>query len=58
MYGNHVIKENIRRLIVNIPKYDGVLYFSMNDLSLGFGFASRGSMECKQLELIANIEFI
>ena len=47
MYGNHVIKENIRRLIVNIPKYDGVLYFSMNDLSLGFGVSSRGSMECK-----------
>ena len=47
MYGNHVKKENIGRLTVNIPKYDGILYFSMNDLSLGFGVASRGSMECK-----------
>ena len=58
MYGNHVKKENIGRLTVNIPKYDGILYFSMNDLSLGFGVASRGSMECKQLEPIAIIRFI
>ena len=48
MYGNHVIIENIGKLTVNIPKYDGILYLSMNDLSLWFRVASRGNMECKQ----------
>jgi len=41
----------------NIPKYAGVVYFSMNDLPLGFGVASRGSMECKELEPTAIIGF-
>lgn len=41
----------------NIPKYSGVVYYSMNDLPLGFGVASRGSMECKELEPTAIIGF-
>jgi 60S ribosome subunit biogenesis protein NIP7 len=41
----------------NIPKYAGVVYYSMNDLSLGFGIASRSSLETKDLEPTAIIGF-
>ena len=41
----------------NIEKYSGVVYFSMNDLSLGFGIASRSSSETKDLEPTAIIGF-
>ena len=57
LYGNHVIKAHIGRMTDNIPKYSGVVYFSMNDLPLGFGVAARGSMECKELEPTAIIGF-
>ena len=41
----------------NIEKYSGVVYFSMNDLALGFGIASRSSSETKDLEPTAIIGF-
>ena len=41
----------------NIEKYSGVVYFSMNDLALGFGIASRSSSETKDLEATAIIGF-
>ena len=41
----------------NIPKYAGVVYFSMNDLPVGFGVASRSSLETKDLEPTAIIGF-
>ena len=52
-----MIKAHIGRMTDNIPKYSGVVYYSMNDLPLGFGVASRGSMEGKELEPTAIIGF-
>ena len=57
LYGNHVIKAHIGRMTDNIPKYAGVVYFSMNDLPIGFGVASRSSLETKDLEPTAIIGF-
>ena len=41
----------------NIPKYGGVVYFSMSDTPLGFGVASRAVSELKNLEPTAIVGF-
>lgn len=52
-----MIKAHIGRMTDNIPRYAGVVYYSMSDLPLGFGVASRASEEVKQLEPTAVIGF-
>lgn len=52
-----MIKAHIGRMTDSIPQYAGVVYYSMNDLPLGFGVASRSSDETKELEPTAIIGF-
>lgn len=57
LYGNHVIKSHLSRITDNIPRYAGVVIFSMNDTPLGFGVAAKGTLECKDLDPTAIIAF-
>jgi 60S ribosome subunit biogenesis protein NIP7 len=49
VYGNHVLKTHIGRMTEDIPQYAGVLIVNMNDVPLGFGVASRGTLQTKDL---------
>lgn len=57
LYGNHIIKSHLGRITDNIPRYAGVVIFSMNDTPLGFGVSAKGTLECKDLEPTAIIAF-
>lgn len=57
VYGNHVIKSHIARMTENIPKYDGIVVYSINDTPLGFGIAGKSTLECKSLEPTAIVVF-
>jgi 60S ribosome subunit biogenesis protein NIP7 len=50
LYGNHVLKHHIGRMTEDIPQYAGVIIINMNDTPLGFGVASRGTLQTKDLE--------
>ncbi|KRW98456.1 PUA-like domain [Pseudocohnilembus persalinus] len=50
VYGNHVIKAHIGRMTDNILQFQGVVVYSMNDTPLGFGIASRGTLQTKDIE--------
>lgn len=50
LYGNHVLKNHIGRMTEDIPQYAGVIIVNMSDVALGFGVASRGTLQTKDLE--------
>ena len=57
LYGNHVIKSHLGRMTDNIPRYAGVVIYSMNDTALGFGVSAKATLECKDLEPTAIVAF-
>jgi len=57
LYGNHVIKSHLGRMTDNIPRYGGVVIYSMNETPLGFGVAGKATLECKDLEPTAIVAF-
>lgn len=57
LYGNHVIKAHIGRMTENIPQYAPVCVYNLQDLSLGFGVAARGTLQTKELEPTAVVVF-
>ena len=57
LYGNHAVKGHLARMTENIPKYAGVIVFSLNDMPLGFGVAAKSTLECKDLESMAIVVF-
>ncbi|GAB2242151.1 hypothetical protein Droror1_Dr00018926 [Drosera rotundifolia] len=50
LYGNHVLKGGVGRMTEGIEAGDGVVVFSMTDVALGFGIASKGTTECRKLD--------
>lgn len=57
LYGNHIPKSGLGRITENIPKYQGVIIYSMNDMPLGFGVTARSTVECKTADPLATICF-
>lgn len=55
LYGNNVVKGGLARMTENIPKYAGVVVYSMNDVALGFGVAAQPTEYCKDLDPSANV---
>ncbi|KAL7672125.1 hypothetical protein ACOME3_007019 [Neoechinorhynchus agilis] len=49
LYGQNPLRSGIGRLSEAIPKYDGVVVFSMNDTPLGFGVAAKSTTECRSV---------
>lgn len=57
LYGNHVLKAHLGRITENTPKYQGVVYFSMSDVPLGFGVTAASTQECRKMEPTAIVGF-
>ncbi|GAB5353350.1 hypothetical protein AAMO2058_000029500 [Amorphochlora amoebiformis] len=57
LYGNHVLKAHLGRITENTPKNQGVVYFSMGDIPLGFGVSAYSTKECRKVEGTAIIAF-
>jgi len=57
LYGNHVLKAHLGRITENTPKYQGVVFFSMADVPLGFGVTAHSTQECRKLEPTAIVAF-
>ena len=57
VYGNNVLKAHLGRITESTPKYQGVVYFSMADIPLGFGVASLSVQECRNIEATATVGF-
>jgi 60S ribosome subunit biogenesis protein NIP7 len=49
LYGNHVLKAGLGRITESTPQHQGVVVFSMADIPLGFGVASKSTAECHKL---------
>jgi 60S ribosome subunit biogenesis protein NIP7 len=50
LYGHNVLKSGLGRITESTPQYQGVVAYSMNDTSLGFGVAAKSSQDCRHIE--------
>ncbi|KAK4745621.1 hypothetical protein SAY87_011933 [Trapa incisa] len=50
LYGNHVLKGGLGRITDSINPGDGVVVFSMSDVPLGFGIATKSTQDCRKLD--------
>eukprot|EP00461_Guttulinopsis_vulgaris_P004136 UN04137 len=50
VYGNNVLKAHLGRITENTPKYQGVVFFSMADIPLGFGVSAVSTQDCRKAE--------
>ncbi|KAG7018619.1 60S ribosome subunit biogenesis protein NIP7-like protein, partial [Cucurbita argyrosperma subsp. argyrosperma] len=50
LYGNHVLKGGLGRITENIAPGDGVVVYSMSDVPLGFGIATKSTQDCRKLD--------
>mmetsp|Transcript_16994 Transcript_16994/g.25508 ORF Transcript_16994/g.25508 Transcript_16994/m.25508 type:complete len:186 (+) Transcript_16994:41-598(+) len=57
LYGNHVLKAHLGRITENTPKNQGVVFFSMGDVPLGFGVSAYSTKECRKLQGTAIVAF-
>jgi len=57
LYGNNVLKAHLGRITENTPKYQGVVFYSMNDMPLGFGVTAQSTTDCRKLDPTAVVGF-
>ena len=57
LYGNNVLKAHLGRITENTPKYQGVVFFNMADIALGFGVSAASTNDCRKLESTATVAF-
>mmetsp|Transcript_8315 Transcript_8315/g.15418 ORF Transcript_8315/g.15418 Transcript_8315/m.15418 type:complete len:185 (-) Transcript_8315:5-559(-) len=57
LYGNHVLKAHLGRITENTPQHQGVVFYSMGDIPLGFGVAAYSTKDCRKLEGTAIVAF-
>lgn len=57
LYGNNVLKAHLGRITENTPQYQGVVFYSMSDIPLGFGVTAHSTTECRKLEPTAIVAF-
>jgi 60S ribosome subunit biogenesis protein NIP7 len=50
LYGNNVLKAHLGRITENTPKHQGVVFYSMSDIPMGFGVSGQSTQECRKLE--------
>ena len=50
LYGNHVLKQGLGRITEGTERYAGVVVYSMNDMPLGFGVASKSTTDCRRAD--------
>jgi 60S ribosome subunit biogenesis protein NIP7 len=57
LYGNNVLKAHLGRITENTPKYQGVVFYSMSDMPLGFGRSAQSTADCRKLDPTAVVAF-
>ncbi|XP_051168059.1 60S ribosome subunit biogenesis protein NIP7 homolog [Leptopilina boulardi] len=57
LYGHHVTKSGLGRITEGTSQYQGVVVYSMHDLPLGFGVASKSTADCKNADPMSTICF-
>ena len=57
LYGNNVLKAHLGRITENTPKYQGVVFYNMADVPLGFGVSAFSTNECRKVEPTAVVAF-
>lgn len=57
LYGNNVLKAHLGRITENTPKYQGVVFYTMSDIPMGFGVAAQSTQECRKLESTGIVGF-
>eukprot|EP00456_Euglypha_rotunda_P016535 TRINITY_DN1547_c0_g1_i5.p1 TRINITY_DN1547_c0_g1~~TRINITY_DN1547_c0_g1_i5.p1 ORF type:complete len:271 (+),score=37.42 TRINITY_DN1547_c0_g1_i5:89-814(+) len=57
LYGNNVLKAHLGRITEDTPKYQGVVFFSMSDVPLGFGVTAASTRDCRKLDPTAIVAF-
>lgn len=57
LYGNNVLKAHLGRITENTPQYQGVVFYNMSDVPLGFGVTAYSTKECRKVESTAVIAF-
>ncbi len=57
MYGNNIMKAHLGRITENTPKHQGVVFYSMSDIPLGFGVSGQSTLECRKVETTALVGF-
>ncbi|KAG5439917.1 hypothetical protein PCANB_000199 [Pneumocystis canis] len=57
LYGNNVIRAHINKMSEGIPKYQGVIIFSINDIPLGFGITAKSITNLEKLKSTDIIAF-
>jgi len=55
LYGNNIIKSGIARITDEIPKYAGVVVYSMSDVPLGFGIAAQPTEYTRDMDPTGNV---
>ncbi|KAM3129566.1 hypothetical protein pb186bvf_018317 [Paramecium bursaria] len=50
LYANHIIKAHLAKMSENVPQYGNVVLFSLQEVPLGFGVASRSTLQCKDID--------
>jgi 60S ribosome subunit biogenesis protein NIP7 len=57
LYGNNVLKAHLGRITENTPQYQGVVFYSMSDVPLGFGVTAYSTKECRKIDSTTVIAF-
>ena len=57
LYGNNVLKAHLGRITENTPQYQGVVFYNMSDVPLGFGVTAYSTKDCRKVESTAVIGF-
>lgn len=57
LYGNNVLKAHLGRITENTPQYQGVVFYNMSDVPLGFGVTGYSTKDCRKVESTAVIGF-
>jgi 60S ribosome subunit biogenesis protein NIP7 len=57
LYGNNVMKAHLGRMTENLPKYQGVVFYNMADIPLGFGVSSVSTQEARKVDATAIVAF-
>ena len=57
LYGNNVLKAHLGRITENTPQYQGVVFYSMADVPMGFGVCARSTQDCRKVESTAIVGF-
>jgi 60S ribosome subunit biogenesis protein NIP7 len=47
LYGNHIMKSGLAKIMENTPTNAGVIVLSMSDIPLGFGVTAKSTADCR-----------